>query len=388
MFDNVERVLYVRLAGLRCVAARVARRLPDAVPVVVSDGRDVVDACPAALAAGVRPGAPVARARRLAPDLVVCDALEIDARPWSRRLWDACASLSACVEPVGPDAALVGLEGMVSEERLQLIAQVASLPPPSQRRAFPWAVGSSRWSARLAAESGGSFAAAPSHALWPEDTAVGARLTRLGAFTCGEVVGLGEDALSYALGARVGRILWRRALGIDTDPLRGAWPPPRVDVSRDFSVEPLEGAGVVDAWIGALAAEAAGHLGVLGRHARRVVLRIATEGGVRDATWRVPAPIGTLADLTVATNRLRARLVVDAPVVAIRLRCADLDRAPARTLALFDDDPAALGTLALGQVRALLSERYGTEALRRLGEVPQARRDRRRALRRQAEGLA
>ena len=385
MFDPMERILYVRLAGLRCAALRAARRLPDPVPVATTAGRDVVDVCPAAIAAGVSPGMPLARARRRAPDLVACDDSEIDVRPWSRRLWDLCATLSPCVETLGADAAWVALGGTSPEERAHLIEQVALLPPPSQRRSFPWAVGSSRWSARLAAEAGGTFAGAPSHALWPEDGAVGARLARLGAFTCGDVAGLGEDALAYALGARVGRILWRRALGIDTDPLRPSWPPPRVDVSRDFSVDPLEGGEAVDAWVEALAAEAAGHLGALGRHARRVVLRIATESGARDATWRVPAPVSTLADIRVATKRLRARLTVDAPVVAIRLRCADLDLAPARSLVLFDDDPAEAGTLALGRVRALLSDRYGTEALRRLAEVPLARRDRRRALRRHVE---
>lgn len=384
--EREERVLYARLPGLRCAAARGAKALPPNAPVAVVGQRVVVDACAHALVAGVVVGMTVARARRRAPDLVVVPEEDMPLLRLSARLRDLFAGISPVVEPLGVDAVLVDVAGVPMQERIDALDRAYELLPIPERQPLRWALGTSRWSARLAAESGGVFANAPAVELWPDDPAVGARLVRLGAFTCGQVAALGEAALVHGFGRRCGRCLWRRACGFDTDPLQASWPPLVVDVDRDCSLDPLENALAVDSGLALLVHEASSRLRALGRHARRVALRILTERGVRDSHWRVPLPVGNASDLAVAVTRLRERLVVDAPVTGLRLVCSDLDLAPARALSLFDNDPGAQGALALGRVRLLLSDRYGAGSLRRLGEVSLPRRDRRRALRLAAEG--
>ena len=379
--DTPERVLYARLPGLRCAAVRAARGLPPGCPIVVSGQRMVLDACVHALAAGISVGMTIPRARRRAPLLTVVPEEECNPLRLSARFRDVFARLSPVVEPVGADAVLVDVAGAPVDERVDAIDRAYEVLPLAERQTLRWAVGTSRWSARLAAESEGNFALAPATELWPEDPGIGARLVRLGAFTCGQIAALGEDALVYALGRRTGRPLWRRACGFDTDPLRPLWPPPVIDVSRDCSVEPLENSAAVDAGLVLLVHEAASRLGAIGRHARRVALRIATEAGPRDSQWRVPLPVGTVSELATAVARLRERLTINSPVTGLRLCCHDLDLAPARVLSLFDGDRTADGALAVGRVHLLLSERYGHASLRRLAEIPLSRRDRRRALR-------
>ncbi len=341
----------------------------------------MADACTQALSAGVAVGMTLPRARRRVPGLIVVPEEETNPLRLSARFRDIFARLSPVVEPIGADAVLLDVSGVPVSERLDAIDGAYELLPTAERQPLRWAVATSRWSARLAAESGGVFASAPAVELWPEDPGIGARLVRLGAFTCGQVAALGENALVYALGRRTGRPLWRRACGVDTDPLRPLWPPPVVDVSRDCSLDPLENSASVDACLVLLVHEAGSQLGAIRRHARRVALRIATEAGLRDAQWRVPLPLGTVSDLSTAVARLRAQITVDSPVTGLRLCCHELDLAPARELSLFDGDRAADGELALGRVRLLMSERYGNSSLRRLADIPLSRRDRRRALR-------
>lgn len=374
-------VLYARLPGLRCAVARRTRALPADAPVAVTDSRAVVDACPNALRLGVRVGQSVARAQRCAPGLLALPADALDPRPGAAAFRDRFADLSPVVEPAGDDALYVDLRGCPDGAWRAACDRAAHLLPEPERLPLRHALGTSKLAARLAAEAGCAFADAPSEGLWPEDPAVGARLARLGAPTCAAVAALGEDALVYALGARVGRPLWQRVLGHDGDAVRALWPPAHVEVGEDLTEAPVDDAPRLERVCDALAERAAAQLRALGRHAREVGLRLATERGERDALWRVPLPVQDPADLRAAVRRLRARLRVDAPVTGARLLCRHLERPPALTPGLFAARTDAERRLALARAHLLLADRYGALSLRRLGDIPLARRDRRRALR-------
>jgi hypothetical protein len=82
-----ESIFYAYQSGLLALSATHGRKIEGEAPVAVAEGKLVRDANPSALAAGVRPGESVTRARRLCPLLLVVPLESLDARPLSRQFW-------------------------------------------------------------------------------------------------------------------------------------------------------------------------------------------------------------------------------------------------------------------------------------------------------------
>ena len=391
--EKVQRevICYVQQPGLLAQAAREGRKggasLPVAVsaslPVAIAEGKLVRDASVQALQSGICVGESVTRARRLCPLLLVVPLEAVDARPLSRRLYNALARLSPTVEPDGPDAGYLAL--LPGEEDL-LCKRLARLFPGLPAPVF--SIGPTKLAARARAESGVErLSDAPaSSLLWPADPKVVGKLLRLGLSTFGEVAAIGEDALRYQLGPKVGTLLHRRAQGIDADPIRPLWPPKRISLRRDFALDPIEDRACLERELARLAGRVSHELLASGRFARRVALHLATERSSRSREALPPLPLQSEREIHRAALRLLSWIPPDAPVTGASLALSELELPAARYLSLFDATSAE-SLLRLERAKRLVAERYGPRSLTTLGKLPLARRDQRRALARESKVL-
>lgn len=361
-------ILYCTQPGL------LAKAHASAGLVAIAEGKQVRDASPCAHRRGVFRGQSVLRARRLCPALLVVPLEQVEARLLSQQLYDVLADLSPMVEPAGPDAAFAVIEP--SAQGLVLPRLAACFPELTPLLG----AGPSKLVARTLAESGAaSFALAPSRFLWPQDTALTGKLERLGLDTIGAVAQVGEAALRFQLGAKSGSLIYRRSLGLDSDPVLPLWPLPQVACSRRFDLEPLENKACLETQLVALAKQAARELASLRRYGRVVTLRIETERGASSPSWRPPWPIQSPSEVLGAARRLLALQPPRAPVTGLLLTVTELELPQAESLSLFDT-VGADSRRRLEAAKRFIVARYGTKALTTLGKVPIALRDRRRAL--------
>jgi DNA polymerase IV len=371
-------VFYVHLPGLLAAATRESRSLPACVPVAVAADRTVRDVCPQAARQGIRVGESVIRARRLCPALLVLLQEEVPVITFSFRLLEPLASLSPTIEPDGPDAAYVDLTGGPLLDMPALIASWKSLGTGFSPL---FGLGPSRIAARACAECGlppGRLSEADVRWLWPEDEKVIARLFRLGLSTFGEVASLGESALVYQFG-KIGRLLWQRSVGKDFTPVQALWPPLQVEVTRDFTLEPIMSEGYLYEALNRLAAAVSQELRATGRHARRLRLAIQTERDSLFAEWVLPAPVQNEREIATALRRLRRQMDLRAAIIRLHVVAQNLDLPAASTPSLFDDRSAER-KLALAATRQKLHARYDNKSLRALAELPVSKRDTRREL--------
>lgn len=375
--DKKTIMMYCRLPGLLAQAARGKHRTAIHGPLVVAEGRIVRDACSLALASGVKTGVSVVQARRLCPLLLAVPLEAVDAKRATSRFLDILADLSPVVEPDGPDAAYLDVAGLDTKtvgKSLEVFIQSGFGLQPIL------GFGPSRLAARACAECSlplGGLDDADVAWLWPEDEAVVARLRRLGLETFGQVAVVPEEALRLHFG-RIAPLLWRRAQGDDLTPMRSLYPPPRADARLSFDDFPLSDRSMLETALGMVTTEAAVQLSLLGRHGRRVVLRVETEAGERRGEWLLPAPIQSTEDISRSARRLLGQMRLPAPVIGLRLLVDDLETPAARTPDLFargpGDDPASLAA-----VRRALEARFGTGSVRLLSCMPRTARDERRS---------
>lgn len=381
---KIKTVLFVRLPGLLAQAALADRADASALcPVVVSEGRLVRDACPLALAQGVRVGTSVVQARRLCPTLLAVPLEQVDANILQRRFLDALVDLSPVVEPDGLDAAYVDMTGDSSGcslEQVQGKLRSGHCPAPVV------GLGISRLAARACAESDvASLGDATVDFLWPDDPAVTARMKRLGLSSFGAVAAVPEESLRLHFG-KIAPLLHRRAQGIDLTPIRSLYPPPTVQIRRRFD-------DAIDTWtrLNAVMAQmsvvAERELRFLGGHGRKVVLAVQTERGDHRQEWVVPTPVSTAEDVCLATRRLLAQTRLTAPVIGISIDVEDVSPPTARTPDLFCTSPGT-DPVALDAVRRRLAARFGLTTLTTPSQWPRsARQKRRSALNEQWQGV-
>ena len=209
--------------------------------------------------------------------------------------------------------------------------------------------------------------------LWPADPKVAAKLLRLGLSTFGEVAAIGESALIYQFGRKVGTLLHRRAQGIDSDPIRPLWPPRQVALRRDFTLDPIGDRACLERELARLAERVSSELVASGRFARRIALHLATERSSRSRKALPPLPLQSEREIYRAALRLLTFVPPDAPVTRLGLVLSDLDLPAAQSLSLFDTTGAE-SRLRLERAKRLVVERYGPRSLTTLGNQPHARR--------------
>ncbi len=400
VFDTIKsvhaeesHVLFLRAPGLLAYAARQKIAPPDTVPVVVTDGRQVRDACALSYTHGIQAGQMLTHARRQCPWLLAVSLDEIDKHRIEdltrRLLLDPLADVTPTIEPEGPDAAWADLQGCPAEIAADLPTRFTDAITAELGVAPLIGIGTSRLAARALAECrlppDQLHEADATRWLWPEDPAVGARLARLGLPTFADVAGAGEGALVHVFGAKQGRLLYRRAMGGQdfAAPIRALYPPPVTTVTRRFGEDPLADRQALDAALAAMIESAAEQLRQTGLFARRVSLSLQCEDENRNHTtdWVVPLPVQTSRDLAIVVPVLLRRLLpgVRSPVLQITLTADDLTLPTAASGDLFAARRARHKE-QIAVTRRLLAERHGPRALRRLSELPVDTRDVRRSL--------
>lgn len=369
-------VVYCRFPQLLAKAAtRQAPPVKSRLPLAVVQGQTVRAICDSADAAGIFVGQSIVKARRLCPALTAVPLETVDHRPETSTFLDALADISPVVDPDGPDAAFA----VVRRSEVATTHNFAAILLDCAGSSII-GFGESRLEARACAECGllpDHLADASVQWLWPDDPKVMATLLRLGLETFGQVAAVGEGALFYQFG-KIGRLLHRRALGQDLMPVCPLWPPVRSDTVLHFDEFSLTQRSQMESAVTQVSQQTEAELRVLGRHGRRVVLRVKTEAGAHRREWLLPAPVQSAVQVRSAATRLLSQMKLSAPVTELRLLVEDLEIPAARTNDLFlrgpGDDPAVLEA-----VRRSLQTRFGKNGVFVLGQKPRSVREDRRA---------
>ncbi len=386
-------ILYVCVTGLLSHAARQQAAPRPTVPVVVTAGRLVRDACALSRTHRITDGQLVTHARRLCPWLLAVPLEDIDARRIEslarRLLLGPLSDITPTIEPAGDDSAWADFSGCPPAEVQVLPVRLTNAIQAELSIVPLIGFGVSRLAARACAEC-----CLPPHRLgeadasrwlWPEDPAIGARLARLGLPTFADVAGAGEGALVHVFGARQGRLLYRRAAdGQDfAAPIRALYPPPVITIDRRFAEEPIDSRTALDMALSQMQDAAGERLRQTSLFARRVSLMLQCEDDPanHETVWAVPIPVQTARDLAVVVPVLLRRLMpgVRKPIIRIRLVADDLTLPTAASGDLFAAGRARHKE-QIALTRRVLTERHGPKSLRRLAELPVDLRDTRRSL--------
>jgi len=328
-------------------------------PMVVGgspDGRGVVaTASYAARRYGIRSAMSSAEARRRCPDVVFVTPDHARYREWSVRVWDLVRGLVPATEPCGLDEGYMLLpdEGaetaarevqaaVARELRLsaslgvatcKVVAKVASdmrkpgglvVVPPAAEAAF--------------------LAPLPLRALPGVGPRTEERLLAAGIGVVGELAALDDERLRGLLPGEVGRLLRRRAQGVDPRPVEPE-PQPAVSISAELTFDrDLADPRDHDAHLARMAVTVADHLRRRGLVARTVTVKLRyPDFATRTRSQTVAAPVrdaGRIADLARAGLR---RALAERPGALRLLGVGVSGLADEGQLPLFADEVSATG---------------------------------------------
>lgn len=356
--------------AFRLAVARLTQSVDLAAPVIVADklerGR-VVDCSLPAAALGVRAGMTLVQAQAVAHEAVtVVDDPARDAAVWADVL-EALDAASPLVEDAGWGVAFLemhGIDGGAAGWLQAVRGALAGFDLPLRL-----GLGPNPFVARAAAGAGdgtvcagdpAAFVAPFSLELLDCGRDVRERLRLLGVTTLGALAALPHGPFVRRFGPDAAR--WHeQARGIDRRPLRPRVRALHIDRRLYGEGEATSEEAVLFA-LRTLVGQVVDDLGAAGKRAGRLTLALECENGeVRELTTRVAQPTAVPATLF---ELLRARLegvVLEAPVVGLRLAAAALEDGgvPLALFAAGDPDPDVLGVVlarleaALGEGRAL-----------------------------------
>lgn len=263
----MQWVCYTEVQGLYAGAARQAGLAPADRPVVIIREGRVFDGCRDAFVSGLTLGAPARQAMRDAPRAVLIEWEQLDATPVATAWWDRALQYTPYVEPdmehqlflalpspgqaVTPalKAEVAALHGLAGEAGFaaftgvapsRLLARAAALACRERwllRR--PGQQGYAEPAAQLAFVLSGEearFLAPLPVSYLPAAPEAQRRLARLGIRTIGEVARIGESEWVRQLGP-LGRQLSQWSRGIDSEPVKPAYPPRTLEKRVEFAGE-------------------------------------------------------------------------------------------------------------------------------------------------------
>lgn len=359
-------VAHLRLTEFLTVLAREGPGVPkgrDAAPLAVVQDGVVLEASPAAAAAGVVPGDPEAQAARRCPGLVRVAHDPVRAREAALAVWDICARATPFVEPDGERAVFLSLgaggrRGLAHPMSAPVEAVLRLVQAIFTERGYRVATGlaPSKLVARMASVRGGLtvvrpeevdrfVAAAPIDALWPAPDGVRTQLRRLGVATCGELREVPEGELWRHFG-RLAPDLVRWARGDDPRPVLPLYPQRTVEARLAFP-DPVSDTVALRAALERLARRLARQLAAAGEGCRWLTLLVEAEDGTRhEARRRFSRPTQGAAALRAA---LEALARPPGPVAGLVATAGDLRPALSPQGDLFTT-PAEVSVAAAGGV--------------------------------------
>lgn len=276
---------------------------PPSGPVVIHDGRKVVEVCEAARHMGVRPGIKFIEARTLAKGATFILTEPISQWEAARVAWtQPLRRFTDRIELPAPNQAYLDLTA--HPDPYSLLADIQQAIPPSYR----FGIGRSKWLARTAALRGdvdADWVARPDRKLqslpvrvlpFPPDLI--SRLSFLGCATVGDVQALHLDTLRNQFG-ELGRSIHQATRGLLTDTLTPNDGPPRIRASRHVPEGVIERAGLEHLLRG-IATELAAGLTNHDRHTRDLYAWWNSES----ASHRTPKPIRTATQIAVVLSKI------------------------------------------------------------------------------------
>ncbi len=331
-------------------------------PAVVVHEKAVVDACPVALAAGIRVGMGTGQARAILHELTCFEfsssLYEEASCCWLNRL----CSVSNSVEVVAPHQAFVDLTGH-PDPYLTALEVCSSLPFE-----YRGAVSACRWVAQALAPASGllnypqpfvSLSKCGLDKLAPLDLSVCERLAFLGYRTIGEIQLLSLATLKSQFGL-YGLTIRQAAMGMLHEPVVGNYPP--CSVSRRLAFDGLcSDASVVALGLEKLARELACALSEGDLEAKGLELFVEGESGERSLRRQFGRALNSSLRLRMALLQLWADMAVAEAVVRLRAVAHEVGAATRRQVCLSGlvSDASELPSEAVDR----LSRKYGSSVM-------------------------
>ena len=261
--------VWIPLFPLRCEEARRLELVPHPTALLSpEDPRRVWMISTVARRIGVKPGLTVSQAIGLCPPLVLLEPDPVWYDEQFARLLLALSHVSPVIEPAELGRAYVGVDGLeglyggperVIAEIVRAMegadgrsggraVQFSDIPPDRRAAGPPYRLGWGRgkftaWVAATRAKPGEfvivanehrlEFLAAQPVAALPLDPDTHRRFYQLGLKTLGDLTALPETAVTSQFG-RLGRLVWRLAAGLITDPVTGREVPEPIIAALDF----------------------------------------------------------------------------------------------------------------------------------------------------------
>lgn len=348
--------LWIPSFPLRCEAARRPELATQPVALLSpQDTRRVWMVSPIARRMTVRPGVTVSQAIGLCPPLVLLEPDPVWYDELFAHLLLALSRVSPVIEPAELGRAYVGVDGLEGlygrPERVMAavaaaageaagdfatVSPAASAASPATTARLGWGRGKfMAWIAATRARPGEfvivtdqgrrEFLASQPVAVLPLDPDTHRKLLQLNLQTLGDLTALPEAAVTSQFG-RLGRLVWRLAAGLTTDPVIGREVPPPITAELDFPT-PIADRVILARTMGKLVERALKSPRRIGWRVQTVRARAALEQG---ASWlceitlkdpsadqrRIAAPLQTRleqAPPTGAVERLAVEFTAFAP---------------------------------------------------------------------------
>lgn len=213
----------------------------------------------------------------------------------------------------------------------------------------------------------------PVEALWTTSRKLRERLKRLGMLRVSHVQRFHRRTLFSRFGNK-GYALFEAARGLDTQPLRSAWPPKTFSVQR--RCEELQDRELIFQHLLELSAELSNILKSDHSQCRKLSLEILEDGCIMPASeaMAINPPVCSPNRLYLCALRLFERMRLVRPVESIRITAEDLSATAARQLDLFIPLRALEGQKE--ELKAFLTVRFGTDTLRFCSDIAVAWRER------------
>lgn len=324
--------LWIPSFPLRCEAARRPELAPQPVALLSpQDTRRVWMVSPIARRMAVRPGITVSQAIGLCPPLVLLEPDPVWYDELFAHLLLALSQVSPVIEPAELGRAYVGVDGLeglyggperVIAEIIQAVSRKGGMAvaedgvASSHFTALPpyrlgWGRGKfTAWVAATRARPGEfvivtdqgrrEFLASQPVAVLPLDPDTHRKLLQLSLRTLGDLTALPEAAVTSQFG-RQGRLVWRLAAGLTTDPVIGREVPQPISAELDFPT-PIADRVILSQAIGKLVERALKSPRRVGWRVHTVRARAALEQG---ASWLCEI---TLKDPSADQHRIAAPL--------------------------------------------------------------------------------
>lgn len=307
--------VWIPLFPLRCEEARRPELVPQPTALLSpEDPRRVWMISTVARRMGVKPGVTVSQAIGLCPPLVLLEPDPVWYDEQFARLLLALSHVSPVIEPAELGRAYVGvdgLEGLYGGPERVLAAVAAAAAESHCGFRIGWGRGKfTAWVAATRAKPGEfvivaddsrlTFLASQPVAALPLDPDAHRRLYQLGLKTLGDLTALPEAAVTSQFG-RLGRLVWRLAAGLITDPVTGREVPEPITAELDFPT-PIADRVILANTIDKLVERALKSPRRTGWRVHAVRARAALEQG---ASWLIDL---TLKDPSADRHRLAAPL--------------------------------------------------------------------------------